>query len=355
MKIKRYKLFESATFEDLADELSQDIIDEYYDENYSIDIEEIIENFTSLIWNNIDDDRFVEDYISDEIDSRDFDDFSEYDYKEWIENVPSDVKKQKILEIYKDKNSIEDDVVSELDGIVSIIEKDGDHTAIVKSKGRKIKRYELPSEHTLNVDDGDIVKVGSIISMLEYDDNMVDDLDEDELKDIIREDNEEDDFIESVVKGWHENESAQDLIENIYGNNMRGSDLYRIVRNYIDEDEIEKDYKDNEDFDYKKEYVSNRISDDSDLQRKIIEDSDDNILKLAEALNDNGDIGIMDEYDNQKLYVEKYKEEHDGEGPEDRIIAQAIYNLYDWFGLDSDIEEEYVDYMQLVNMKKYNI
>jgi hypothetical protein len=355
MKIKRYKVFESATFGDLVEDLDENFVEEYYDDNYSIDIKEIIEIFPKLIWNNIDDDRFVEDYISNEINNIGFDNFSDDEYKEWVENNPSDIKRRKILEIYKDKNLIGDDVVSELDGIVSIIEKNGEHTAIVKSSNRKIKRYELPSEHTLNVDDGEMIKKGSIISMLKYDDDMLDELDEDEFKDIIREDNEEDDFIESFIKDRYENESAQDILEGIYGKDMKGSEIYNIVCNYIYEDEIEKDYKYNEHFDYKKEYVSGCISNDTDLQRSILLDSNEHILKLAESLADNGDTGIMDEYDNQKLYIEKYKEEHDGESTEERNIAQAMKNLYDWFGLDDDIEEEYKNYTQLIDIEKYNL
>jgi len=142
---------------------------------------------------------------------------------------------------------------------------------------------------------------------------------------------------------------------------MSGEELYNILSDYIDDDDIIKDYKDNEDFDYKKDTIGNNIIFDKDLQEKLLEISKKNIIALVELFVEEGynkeDNIITDEpYKMQKLYIKKYskKNKHDH-----LAKAKALKTLDENFELDEDIKKEFHEDLLLMNAidsaDKFNI
>jgi len=304
--IKSFKIFERASIaRTLVDKLDDDFIEEYYEENWDVDIDTILEVDPSLIEDHIDDRRFVDDFIHDEVNSRSLEDFSEYEYKKFIEKNWSDVKEKYILQKYKEDNDIDED------------------------------------------------------EELEYGDYMLDNLGDDELRDVIKEDDEEEDFVQDTINDWYEGRDAMDIIGDIYGK-VEGKELYNIVRNYIDETEIIKAYKEGEDFYYKKECVEGQIAYDSKIQNYLLKKDKDNVLLLVDLfIDESGDNNIGDEYDFQNIYIEKYVENNIDEDSTDDdkadLRAESLKFLNDNFGLDSDIAREYDDDMWMVTSDKYNL
>jgi len=138
--------------------------------------------------------------------------------------------------------------------------------------------------------------------------------------------------------------------------------LYDIVRNYIDDDALMTDYKDNESDEYKEEYVKNEIYRERELQSKLLNKDSENVLLLAELFEEDStnNYNISDEYDFQKLYIEQYIiRESDEETPTEKetlqLRAEAIFYLYKTFGLNSTIEDEYEADMWMISSDKYNL
>jgi len=78
--ITKFKLFEwssdDSDAEELVDQFEENFIDDYFKENYSIDVGEIAKYHLD-IWQFVDDDRFVKDWIDGEIQSQTIRDISE--------------------------------------------------------------------------------------------------------------------------------------------------------------------------------------------------------------------------------------------------------------------------------------
>jgi len=301
--IVKFKLFENSQQESLEDkleeQLGEEFIEEYYDDNLAEeDVKEIIIMWPSIVWDNIDDDDYVKDFIQDEIDSLTIDDYSDSELKEYIENNLTDSKEKSIIKIYNKKN----------------------------------KKTES-----------------------EYDDDMLEDLTEKQLKKVISKDNEEDDFVRYTVEERYSNETAQDIIESLFGRNIEGTELYKIVSQYINEDDIITQFNDNTDYSRKKEEVLGRLGRlyERDIQEKLLEIDEDNILLLAEYLEETGN--KFDDYDLQKKYIKKYVENNSENNSESNLRAIALKFLHDSFKLDPDVKEEYVDDLWLINIEKYNL
>ena len=371
--IKKFKIFEAYRFEenledDLVDYLSQDDIETYYNEHsggFDEDVEEIIAQSPDIIWRHIDDEAYVKDTIQDEINSRDLRDFDDEDeYRDFITDHWTNDKEKKVLELYKEKQYEDEyeDVISKIDGKVSIILSKKENYKITITSIDNVKKYTIPDTHDMLVNDGDTIQKGEVLATLRYDDYMYDDMDIDELRDIIRDEGQEYDFIDDIITKRYEDETAQGIIESIYGRHLDAKELYKIVYDYVDDKEIKDEWeetcKENEDFDVKRDFVKTNIYNNTDFQRTILKAKDSNVLKLAELFelqgsNDN----IADEYDFQKLYIEEYFKEHkdDEDEDEDNLKATALRYVYDNYDLDPDIADEYNDYMWMVNAKKYNV
>ena len=184
---------------------------------------------------------------------------------------------------------------------------------------------------------------------------MFEELDEDELRQIIEDENEAEDFVEEEIKRRYEGEDARGIIESMYGK-IDGKELYKMVQYYIDDDDIEKEYKENEDYESKEDLVKDCIYKEIDFQRTILKANKSNVLKLAELfVLSESEENIADEYKFQKLYIREYIKENIDEDTKANLKAIALKYLHDNFGLDANIEEEYSKYTWLILASKYNI
>lgn len=302
--IKYFKFFENYNerriSSQLVEQFDDDFIEEWFKENHMMDAEEIIDLWPSTIFRFIDDDRYVIDFIDNEISSLSIEDFSEYDYKQYISNeLMTDKLEKKIIKLYNKNAS---------------------------------KTVGLPIE-------------------TEYSEDHLELLTEKQLRKIIENENKEDEFVEYIIRDRYEDEDAKGIIENIYGRveGMRGSELWNIFSNYVDGDELVKDWLDETD---KQSSVEDDISNSKTLQQKLLEIDKSNALLLAELfLSYKYDTNISNKYKFQKEYIEEFSNKNEGEDSK----AIALKFLHDNFGLSNKIEKEYSSDMWMVSTQKYNI
>jgi hypothetical protein len=216
----------------------------------------------------------------------------------------------------------------------------------------------VPESHKIVVKENDVINIGDILATLKYSDEMLEELSSDELIDVIEDSGEEDEYVEKTVRSRYDNYSAEDLIGEIYGDTSRmsGKELYSMLQWYIDDNKIEEWWKDNEDWEYKKEFTKDAIYRDYNLQREILNKNTSNVLKLAELFEEpHGLNNIADEYEFQKLYIKEYVKENSYDDKKSILKAKALKYLNDNFELDSQIAEEYKDFMWMVSADKYNL
>lgn len=387
--IKKFKIFEryySDNVEELVDVLSSSFIEKYYDKHFAYtDIRDILDMVsTSEILYAFDDNRYKEEYIRGYIDSQTLSDFDKSDLKSYIEENMTSEKEEKILDIYNSNNVDEDnDLKSEIDGVVSIKEtKKGNTIITVRSETGEFKRYKKPKFGTVIVEDGDTVSEGELLSTereSSYESYMLDELDASELRDVIEDSGEESKCIEDIIEGWYYRQSGEDILEDLYGdlNKLEPQELYDpypspakksysyygsnklsgIINDYVDEKKLLKRYNQYEDFDHKKETIKDNIEHKAKIQREIFNSDPSKVLLLAEVIESSSN-NIGDEYDFQLAYINKYTEENADENDADDVAetkADALLYLDDNFGLDDDIRREFDKFMYKVNAKKYNI
>lgn len=334
--IKKFKIFERLKYGDdkkeLIEQLDEDDIDYFYNKNHRMDADEIISIWPDSIWDHIDNNSFIEDIIKDEVNSRELTDFDEYDYKNYIKEHLTEDKKQKILDIYKSNN----EEIQEDNEDVEDVQKD-----------------------------------------IEFEEYMIDELSEDELREMIEDSNEESEFMKSLIRNWYYNSDAKSYFEEFYGyksfNDIYEKEKYSYIkpddivknainqfRRYINDDDLEKSYIGYADYDTKVDDVSEDILYDKELQKKLLKVNKKNVLTLVELIDDKKSIGK--EYKFQKAYIEEYlkdsisdDEEIYTEDEKKDIIADSLKFLYDRFGLDTKIEKEYENELWLVHSSKYNM
>lgn len=319
--MKHLKKFENYNSEDLIDYVDFGLIEEIFEENYHIDFDEAIYLQPSLIWDNIDNKGFVEDFERDYLENQSLEDIDEDEIKKYILNNLSNDKKEKIREIYLENNEGEDEE--------DLYEAD---------------EYEY----------------------------MLDEFDDDEIRKVAEEDEDGYDIVQNIMSGSYEGYSAQDIIEEFYGidphfyNNRKNTYSFRdtfdddfkhlksIVINYIDKQGVEEDWKNSEDDDYKKEFAADYIEQSPKMQKNIIANAPNKVFELFELI-ENSDKNIGDTYDFQKTYIEQSVEENPEGYEDDEIIANAIFDLYKTFGLNPKIEKEYPNDLMLITTDKYNV
>lgn len=296
--ITKFKMFESNdlyhTKVNLINNLDENVINELWKEYCSRDIEEIIELWPKCVFRYIDDQEFVQDWIDNDINQLTISDYNDKDdFVKYLENNMDDDKEILLLKKYNKKNP--DDT------------------------------YTL--YHNF---------------MLEY-------LSKKQLRKIIVQSNEEEEYVKFIVNDRYDGYDAELLIDEIYGKEFH--DMYNVVRNYIDEEAIIKEYEDESD---KPEDLANILQCNLDIQQKILEVDPDNALDIAQIIVEDDDYSdnICDQYDFQIAYIESYYKKN-SDDPNSR--ADAIKYLYDHFKLDSDIEEEYPDDMWKVEGDTFNI
>lgn len=299
--IKKFKIFESYSDieRELVNQFDDDFINEYFDEHFLRTADEIIELWPNSIWKFVDDDKYIEDYIDNEINNLNIEDFCDDDYKKYIIYNISDEKEKSVLKLYN----------------------------------KKRKKADKETD---------------------YDDDMLDSLTENQLRKIIEDENEEEEFVKYIITDRYEGEGAQEVIEEIYGKSWveeNGRELYNMFYNYIDDDEIVEDWKNETN---KRDELQENIYSSTELQKKLIEIKKSNVLSLAKLFIEepNGD-NISKEYDFQKTFIKMYVKKTYGDNG--YLKANALKYLNDNFELNDDIKEEFSQYMYMVDIDKYNL
>jgi len=290
---------------ELIDEVDDNIIDKYFEDNYEIDFDEIANS--SNIRNHINDDAYVQQWIDSDIGNNTFDEYSDWDFKKYIKKFLTDDKEAKILELYNDDNYDEDD------------------------------------EKTT-----------------EFDEDLIDDLDDDQLKEVIEDDDGEYEFISYMVNNRYEGMSALEVIEEIYGDleeqeenssyvkygyGNKPHTLLDEVGNFVDKDAVVEEWKSEMDWTNRKEYAQGAIDSNKEMQRNILENDSGNVLKLVELFEEGGGgDNIGDDFGFQDTYVKEYEMENNvyDEGEEEYEeekslqIETALEYIDDNFDLDFD-------------------
>ena len=299
--ITRFKLFENTynEEEELAKQFGESFIDEYFKENYEIDVEEIAK-YHSDIWKYVNDERFVQDWIDNDIANRSIKDIND---------------EEEMVDYIKDRLIDEDSVKEFLD--------------------KKRKKYQLETNDS-------------------YED-VVDELKMNDLYKLIYRENSNDDFVEWYVNKRYSNMDAHDILEELYGENDLKQNAYQYVENYVDTDQLEEDYIDDESYEYKLDWVAERIHNEQDLQNKLMEMNPKNSILLLDVMNSDTSYSIGDEYGYQKTFMEEVLKQAKEEDFYDEYPAEQLKKLNDKFGLANGIEDEYREYTYLIDAEKYNL
>lgn len=369
--ITQFKIFEvwnsDGLLEELIDQIDYEIISNVYGKNFNASTSEIIDSAPDLVIQCFKFDEWREDFIKGSIETKELSEFSSDEYTNYINNHMTDDKKEKILELYNKANNDDDDVVSEIKGTVSFITtpKDRIKRIIITSEDNEIKEYKNPKEYNVVVDNGDIVNVGSVLSTAgktEYDDDMLEELDDWDLREIIEDSSEVGEFIEESVRSSYETEDGRDMFDELYSN-LSGKKIFKLFPNFIDVDKMKMKFSQGESDDHKISQVKYLIPTNKTLQRYLIKKDKDNTDKLLDVwLSNNTDkkYTIGEEYKFQKKYIKWYFNENKDDSDEEynaELISDALYYLNNKFNfvIDFNIQEEYKEHMWKVNGKKYNL
>lgn len=300
--MKYLKYFESKENDakNLIKKLDSDYVDKYFKENYELNFKEIVTWVD--IWQFVDSDRFVEDWINERVSGGkikyDIDD--EDNYRKYIEeNLLNDEDVQQYLEKKRIKKGLEENST---------------YSEILEELNKK-----------------QLEKI---------------------IVDIA---NNEEECLRDYFENIYGDNSAYDILSELYSESDLKENGYKYVENYVDDDEIKDWFYDNEDYDYKCEWISEQIENDLDLQKKILEEDPKNSIELFDIIDEDRK-NICGEYDFQKAYMDTTIENYtDEDGIYEDGVAKELKKLYDKFGLDSDIEEEYEEYSFYVKAEKFNI
>lgn len=292
--IIEFKLFENSDHRDeLLSQLGSNFIDDFFRKNYEAEAEDVVEyvNF----WRFVDDDRFVKDWIYDYVQNCSIDEFTDGEYKYYIK---SDLLKYVKVERFLDK---------------------------------KAKKLELEDSS--------------------YED-IVDNLEEDDLKKIIiKIANKEEEFYYYIYEDRYSNSDAKDILGEIYCEaDLHGRQGYKIIENYIDDDDIIEAFYDETDEEFKKDFID--ISSNKKIQMKLLKMKSENAIDLFSEMNAEGSIG--DTYKFQNTYMKEIMKDLDLDTDE-LYIAKKFKKLSDKFGLAPGIEEKYKEYSYYLDIEKYNL
>ena len=370
--ITKFKLFEGWNDDNILDELIEQIdyelISKIYDEKFKPTISDILESDPGLVLRCFDFEKWKADYIKGEIESKDLKEFTSDQYKDYINNHMTDDKKEKIVKLYNIANNYEQDVISEIKGVVSFITspKDRIKRIIITSDNGEIKEYKNPKEYNVLVKNGDNVNAETILSSAgktEYEDDMLEDLDDWDLLEIIEYSGDVGEFMEEALNSEYENSNGSDLFDDLYSN-LSGKKIMEMFPNFVDTNKMKELWQKEESDDHKIDQVKYLIPENKKLQIYLIKTNKENTDKLLDlwlAKNVNKKYTIGEEYKFQKRYIKwyfkEYKDDTDEEYNAD-LISDALYYLCDKFKFEIDptIQTEYSEHMWNVNAKiKYNL
>jgi hypothetical protein len=303
--LKKYnKIFESSDYQvkyDIIDEFDEDFINSYFKKIYSVDESEI-HNYM-YVWNYVDDERFVKDYINDRINGERLVDMEKEDLRQYIiNNLLTSEHENVSVFIYKKGKKLG-------------LDEDVDLDDIVKKLGKK-----------------DLINIISFKA------------------------DKEEECIRDYWEGIYLNSDAKEILGEIYGENDLQQHAIEYIENYIDKDKMIEDYYENEDFSYKKEYLSEQLDYDKKLQKMALKNDPSNSIKLLDIMDDDEHShSIGDTYKYQNIYMKSVLKEMVEEDEDDLYVAKMMKKLNDKFEILPKIREKYEKYTFYIDTENYNL
>jgi hypothetical protein len=303
--ITQFKIFENLAMDedDLVEQFSQDFVEEYYENDYDITVDDAA-NYVN-IWNYVDIQEVKSGLIEETIADKSLNDeeFKKIDYCLYIED--------------------------------SLLTRTDHHLKSVKSTIEKFrKKYDL-----------------SFTS----DEDVLDKMDRKDLINIIQDEDKSQDFMKDYYEQKWDDLHPEEILTEIWGKHTIRDDTYSYISKYVNGSDVIDAYFRNIEYESKNDYLKEKISTDFKLQKKLIKMNPNNVIALLDVMDEVVSIGTSYKY--QKLYLETVKKEW-GEGDEEvenDVVAEGVKSLNDKFGLDSKIEEEYTDFLYLISAEKYNL
>jgi len=312
---KNNKLYESNRDNDLLQTVDEDKLTEFYKEKYPVsnDLDDLLEYASaSWIWSNcIDDDKFVENFIEEEID---------HYQQDWEYNFDSEYEKEEYL-IPFIENRINDEVEE-------------------KIRNKYIEQESIDEDETERLEE---------IKNMDYSD-ILQELDNDYLKELVDNIWDNYDFIKEYLEKIYEGQDAQDILKE-FGYEVDDIEFFQKntfnIQSYIDKDTLREGIEEDE---YTYDNILDRLSSDLDdnveLQTLIYE-----ALPKANSKILVEEIGVLAELAEQLRFQESYCEE---------IIEKEIdTNDEDWnYQLFLKLEEYFIDNGVNIDeeiIEKYNL
>ena len=312
---KNNKLYESNRDNDLLQTVDEDKLTEFYKEKYPVsnDLDDLLEYASaSWIWSNcIDDDKFVENFIEEEID---------HYQQDWEYNFDSEYEKEEYL-IPFIENRINDEVEE-------------------KIRNKYIEQESIDEDETERLEE---------IKNMDYSD-ILQELDNDYLKELVDNIWDNYDFIKEYLEKIYEGQDAQDILKE-FGYEVDDIEFFQKntfnIQSYIDKDTLREGIEEDE---YTYDNILDRLSSDLDdnveLQTLIYE-----ALPKANSKILVEEIGVLAELAEQLRFQESYCEE---------IIEKEIdTNDEDWnYQLFLKLKEYFIDNGVNIDeeiIEKYNL
>jgi hypothetical protein len=307
--ITKFKIFESIGPEyDLAEQFSQKYIEDFFDNNFEIGADEASRGIN--LWNFVKD----KDQIKDDL------------IKSLIEDALHD---NESVGVYR---GVETPKFSKEDYIYYIEEEQLKNAIPILNKYRK----------------------KLVLGDIKYED-ILKKLTKEQLVKIVAEDlDKSDEFFEYYFHGKYDDSHPEDILNDIWGEASVEENLYDYIKEYVNDDEIIKYYKDKLDFTAKFEYLQDYIGSDIKLQTDLLALNPDNVDDLFDVMNEDESRNIGKDYKFQKAYIE-HNSNRENPNITEKSILVALAGLYDKFGLNSEIEKEYSGYMYEIDARKYNL
>ena len=231
--ITEFKIFENqnipADEDDLADLFTQKFIEDYFDNNYEIDIDEASDCMD--LWDYVDIDKVRNDLIK---------------------QIASDTK---IIDNKFNKNDY-----------INFIEDN------IKDFRRRIKKYR------------ELNYLGKI---------ELQEMEKDDLINIIEHGDKVSNFLNLYFEDKYYDIHPEEILYDIHGKNaIRDNNFLLYLENYINEDEVINDYRDKIEFESKYNYIRDYIRCDIILQKKLFDINVNTVIALYDVMDDNQKFGM---------------------------------------------------------------
>jgi len=334
LNYKKYNLNES-NYDNSDLNLDESIVEEYYDSNYEVD-EENYKYMGTQLFQFMDENKYMTQVMDDFKGNYGIDDYDdEDDFRKYI-NLNSKDFVELVEKLLKEFN---------LKELIDRFTKERDKLASGKY-GYKYVKADLPNyiKDADNLDN---------LDELDFDEKL-DLLSSEELKQLII-DNDDSEYVNWSVDERYSDVSVEDFLSDM---GYHDEDLYEQLKWYIDTDELNKYYKDNENYDYKLDFYLGNIGSDEDIQNKVLEYDNKNAIYLFDIMDKKFYNGRSEYF--QQMYIDEMKKENSEDYENETEWANEempgiMKDLYDKFGLDEDVKRKYLKYTKQVVASEFNL